>query len=183
MAKVQGVEATLANETMTTMRRRVVKEARKADQAASCKRHLFKAMTQRFSEVASSSAEEGGSATDPSPDPDPLERPVRDWSDGVAVHFTKGGQQLRPFPEIINQASQTKRPECDKRQFRYRKHRGDRHTPGCFNLICSSSGVIIGLVMLKDHEGPRTAASLLYCYMPRKKKEKSDDRGRLCMPS
>ena len=33
MAKVQGEEATLANETMTTTRRRVVKEARKADQA------------------------------------------------------------------------------------------------------------------------------------------------------
>ena len=140
-------------------------------------------MTQRFSEVASSSAEEGGSATDPSPDPDPLERPVRDWSDGVAVHFTKGGQQLRPFPEIINQASQTKRPECDKRQFRYRKHRGDRHTPGCFNLICSSSGVIIGLVMLKDHEGASNGGILTLLLHAEEEKEKSDDRGRLCMPS
>ena len=33
MAKVQGEETTLASETMATMRRRAVKEARKAEQA------------------------------------------------------------------------------------------------------------------------------------------------------
>ena len=46
MAKVQGEEATLASQTMTTMRRRVVKEARKVEQAASCKQHPLQASHQ-----------------------------------------------------------------------------------------------------------------------------------------
>ncbi len=100
---------------------------------------------------------------------------------GIAVNFTKGGQQLRRAPIFINQPNEKgrdKKGKCRKPQHLTTRHQKFlSKTKGLYNAGCVASTQPLAQMLMRTFEGRSMGVMLFFLFLPRYPRMVSSDIG------
>lgn len=98
-------------------------------------------------------------------------KPANPAQTGIAINFTQGGRMLRKIPKFkrvpSDVGSKKRTGACRKPQQLFNRHgKYQSKTHGLFNMVCLTSLVSMGVIIMHSPEGRSLGINVLYSHVP-----------------